>query len=654
MSGIAGLVHFADRGKDLADALEIMLERIKHRGPDGSSSWTAPGVALGHRRLMTSSAAARTVDLAVLRGSAGDIAVTADARIDNRDELCDLLSLSPQAAALLSDVELLLHAYQRWQEDCPQWLIGDFAFAVWDGRRRTFFAARDALGVKPLCYHVEGGRSLAFASEPKGVLAAPDVPRRLNERRIADYLTSVLDDKASTFFQDVHRLPPGHSLFMSRTALRILPYWSLDAHREVRMDSDGEYAEAFREIFTEAVRTRLKDAAPVGAMLSGGLDSSSIVCVARRLLGGPDVSAGQACAPHALASGRREAQVSDRLHTFSLIFDRLPQCDERPYIRAVVDQGGVDSHFVNGDDLDPFLDLEAMFEHEDEPTFAPNLFLHWGIYRAAGQHGVRVLLDGIDGDTTVSHGLAYLPELALVGRWATLARELIWVSRRFDESPWDVLRNRVLQSVAGAKLRSTRRRLRRGPAKTSGLSLLHPDFARRIGWTERLASLDAGRRAPRTEREEHHLRLTRGLVPLALEAADRAAHAFSIEPRYPFCDRRLVEFCLGLPGDQKLNRGWTRMVLRRAMEATLPAEVQWRPGKTSLSARFCRGVSEARRTHVEPAIVASAEPIRDYIDLESLDRWYQRYLIEDSEEPAMAIWKASTLALWLRQSGLQP
>src|SRR5262249_6542489 len=157
-------------------------------------------------------------------------------------------------------------------------------------------------------------------TEIKAILSVPDVPCELNELRIADHLSEVFEDNESTCYRHIHRLAPAHTLSLSRSGMRRRRYWALDPSRELRLSSDEEYAEAFREVFTEAVRCRLRSASPVGAMLSGGLDSSSITCGARELL----------------------KQEGARLHTFSTIFDNVPDCDERQYINAVLAQDGID------------------------------------------------------------------------------------------------------------------------------------------------------------------------------------------------------------------------------------------------------------------------------------------------------------------------
>ncbi len=629
MSAIAGIYFLDGRPADPAD-LERMVERLAHRGPDGSAVWASVSVGLGHRMLRTTPESLH--EKLPLRNSTKDLILTADARLDNRNELMSTLGITGRPPGEITDSELILGAYERWGERCPEKLLGDFAFALWDRRAQALFCARDHFGVKPF-YYYRSDRLFAFASEIKALLSLPEVPRRLNEVRVADYLVPMLEDKVITFYQEILRLPPAHAMIVSPQGASLRSYWALDPTREIRYRSDEEYADAFREIFTEAVRCRLRSAYPVGSMLSGGLDSSSIVCVARRL---PAQNGGH------------------RLHTFSAIFPDVPECDERPFINAVLAPGGLEPHYVHGDQLSPLADLEHVLDQEDEPFYAPNLFLHWGLYSAAEQHGIRVLLDGLDGDTTISHGIGFLVELARTGRWTTLASEVTWLSKRYNRAPWSILFHLAVKPLVPEPVRLVWRVLRNSAQRgRSPNTIISPGFARRIGLAERTRSLLAKRARPaRTSIEDHWRRLTSGVIPFALEVADRTAAAFSIEPRYPFFDRRVVEFCLALPPEQKLRQGWTRMVMRRAMAKILPAEVQWRSGKADLSPNFIRGLLGCHERVLEEVILNHPKAIEEYVDMAALGEAYQRYTRRGAEHDSLTVWKSATLALWLRRTGL--
>ncbi len=629
MSAIVGVCFFDGRPVD-RDELARMTDRLAHRGPDGAGTWAEGSVGLGNCLLWTTTESRN--ERLPRTDASGDLAITADARIDNRDDLIAALGLTDRQPESPTDGDLILAAYERWGEDCVAHLVGDFAFTIWDGRRQALFCARDHLGVKPFYYH-RSDRLFAFASEIKALFCLPDVPRRLDEVRVGDYLVPMLEDKAVTFYRDILRLPPAQAMTVSEAGARIRRYWQLDPGQEIRLGSDEAYAEAFREQFTEAVRCRLRSAFPVGSLLSGGLDSSSIVCTAHHL---------------------RAQNGSRPLHTFSAIFDDVRECDERPFINAVLAQARCEPHFMRADRLSPLTDVDRVFWCQDEPFYAPNLFIHWGLYRAATRADVRILLDGLDGDTTVSHGFAYLTELARAGRWLKVAKNIRDVTRKGKQPSWPVVRHRILGPLAPPLLRRSWRFLNR-PSR-SALSrnpTIRADFARRIGLEERFRAFQGERPRPAlAEREDHYRRLMSGFVPFYLEVADKAAAMFSLEPRYPFFDKRLVEFSFALPAEQKLARGWTRLILRRAMQGILPPEVQWRGNKSNLSANFRRGFATTDKHCVEKAIQRDSSPIAAYVDLPALRDRYSRYLAERNSDDGLTVWKATTLALWLDHTGV--
>lgn len=639
MSAIVGIYFLDSQPVDRTD-LERMVAIVAHRGLDGAGAWNSGPIGLGHRMLWTTPESLH--EQLPLVNKTGDIVLTADARIDNREELIAALGVTGRPHGEISDSDLLLSAYEQWGEGCPEKLLGDFAFALWDGRRQTLFCARDHLGVKPFYYYHQSGRAFVFASEIKALLSWPEVPRHLNEVRVADHLAGMFEDRVSTLYQDVFRLPAAHSMTVSRERTRVRPYWSLDPSRELRFRSNEEYAEAFHELFTEAVRCRLRSAFPVGSLLSGGLDSSSIVCTARNLL---------------------SENRSRHLHTFSAIFPGLPKADlrridERPFMDAVLATGGLEPHYVHADCLSPLSEIDRVLWHEDEAVLAPNLYMHWALYRAAHQQGVRVLLDGIDGDTTVSHGLEYLAELAYRGRWKTLLMEATALSRKSSSafSPrriiWQYGLKPLVPRPAALLWQLCRGRTRRMAAISP---IVNPAFARRIGLATRAQTLLRSRsRAARWARHVHWHGLTSGLLPTALEMADRAAAAFLLEPRYPFFDRRLMEFCLALPPDQKLHQGWTRVVMRRAMAHTLPDEVRWRIGKANLSPNFQRRLLDFDRALLDEVILHDPQVIEQYVDVPALREVYQRCISQPTGEDAVAVYGAVSLALWLRKVNLAP
>lgn len=622
MSAIAGIYYLDTQPVERID-LQRMVDVLAHRGSDSTGIWSKGSIGLGHRMLWTTPESLH--EQLPLVSQNGDLVITADARIDNRDELIALLGLTDRPLAI-TDSQVILAAYNKWGDRCPEKLLGDFAFAIWDRRRQKLFCARDVMGVKPF-YYYRSNRVFIFASEIKALFCLPEVPRQLNELKVAYHLMPLFEDQAITFYENILRLPAAHSITVGREKTQVQLYWSLDPTREVRMHSDQDYAEAFREIFTQSVRCRLRSAFPVGSTLSGGLDSSSIACTARGLLG----------------SGQS-------LHTFSAIFPNSPKedrrwLDERRYIEAVEAVGGFASHHVHADCLNP---LVKLLWHDDEAVPAPNLYMHQALYSAAHQQGIRVFLDGIDGDSTVSHGWGYLRELTFTGRWKTLFTEVTAIARRYQSPRWRFLWKYGLKPLIEPLWQWHQPTWRINP-------IISPAFAQRVGLTECAQALLSNRSSPtRTARQEHWLGLTTGLHSYALELIDKGAATSSLEARYPFYDRRLMEFCLALPPEQKLHGGWTRLVMRRAMTDILPPKVQWRVHKANLGSNFKRRLLEYERDTLEQ-IINEPKIIEPYIDVPRLLVAYQRYTSQplQSKQDVTTIFATVTLALWLLNSDIR-
>lgn len=656
MSAIVGVYNLDGRTVERS-TVEQMVTVLAHRGPDGAGVWSEGAVGLGHRMLWTTPESLH--EELPLVDKSRDLTITADARIDNREELMEQLGITALTHGEVSDSQLILAAYGKWGEDCPQHLLGDFAFAIWDGREQKLFCARDHMGVKAFYYHHAPGKFFAFASEIKGLMCVPGVPRRLNDNSIGEHLASFCGDSIHTFFEEILRLPPAHTLTFSKSKeAQLKRYWALDPSRELRLNSDEEYAEKFREIFTEAVRCRMRSAFPVGSMLSGGLDSSSITCVARDLL----------------AQDTSKEESERILPTFTAFFEKHKQCDERRYINQTIAQGGLEPHFFNAEEFSPLSDIDKILWHVEELFSAGNTHITWRASSLAQKRGVRVLLDGYDGDTTVSHGTGLFYELARSGRWITLARELKGYTDKVTKQPFKkafwawVLRYGIMPKVEklkthkflGKLVRSSRKSARKLPqslgeqlpaSRPAWGTFINPDFVRNTNLAQRQKDSVWG--APKTEREDHHHQLTWTKTPLTLEWGSRMEAMFSIETRYPFWDKRLVEFCLSLPAEQKLHQGYIRMVMRRAMTGILPPAVQWRSDKSNLYPAWQDGLLTYERDRLEEVVLRNSQSIEKYFDVEALRRAYDRY-ISGQAIPAdvVALCKSVVLSRWLQHTGL--
>ena len=581
MSGICGVVRF----DGAAPSLDPILDRLQQRGPDGTSQWHDGPVALGHALLATTPEA--LIEQLPLVDAVAQCTITADARLDNRDTLIDALGLAGETRTI-GDGELILRAYMEWDDECPRHLLGDFAFAIWDHRRKRLFCARDHMGMRQLIYHHARGRIFAFATDVEALVAHNGVPMRINKARIADFLDDLEGvDFTSTFFEDAVRLPPAHTLVIDANGLSMSRYWTLEPGPALTLENDEAYAAAFLALFTEAVRCRLRSNGPIGSMLSGGLDSGSVTAVAARLIG---------------------SNGGGLLQTFSAIGPEANSCAESAAIRVALGIDGIEPTLVDHSALGPMLDELWWLECETGEPFEQHMTLIRAVYLAARNNEVRVMLDGAAGDVVLTSG----------NRVAEHLRQrrfrLAWRAASGEQAYWKIPRYRFRSFGGGLwvafvpnVIRRARRRLAwRMDDANLGLGRgFNPDFARRAG-------IRARRAVFRAHVDLHDLSdVDRRIEAIghphliaARERYDRTAAAIGIEPRDPFMDIRLIEFCLSLPADQMYRGGWPKHILRVATEGLLPDAIRWRLGKEHLGWTFTQrlfGAFPAWRASFEAA-----------------------------------------------------
>ncbi len=647
MSGIGGVLYHD--GREVTEhALGDLVDLCAHRGPHGRGLWTSGSVGLGQRLLIPGEPAPprpRRLEL-----NADGVIVVADARLHNRGELARSLHLAESDASEMSCGDLIRAAYQEWGDRCIDHLLGDFAFAIWDSRARRLFCARDHFGVRPF-YYAAPEKAFVFASELKSIRAMEEIDDRVNEVRIAEYLASIILDNSSTFYAGIRRLPPGHTLVVEGGTATTSCYWELGRIDTPNSAPPERLVEEFREIFYEAVRCRMRGDQPLGVLLSGGLDSSTIAGAMMDIMG--DEPAG-------------------RLHAFSAVFETVRECDESAYVSAVLSRGQTSRHSIQGDEFGPFSDLDRMNWHQEEPYEAPNLFMVWALCDLAKSTGVGVLLDGYDGDTTLSHGQGYLHEMAIAGQWVSLVTQLRGLGAIHGGSAWKAfwslysfyalrpLMEKGANSMIGRSLRRARRLV--GAGSVAGADEdspsqenrhINPALARRTELDQRQGEwAKASPERVRSGAEGHHRTITGCVQPFALEVYDRTAAAFSIELAHPFWDKRLVEFSLSLPGELKLDRGWSRMVLRRAMRDVVPENVIWRKSKVDFTPNVRHALMTLQKDQTERLILdGHLEVVSDYVETEFVRDAYLRLRTSKDDRwrsDLFTVWKAVSLALWLR------
>ncbi|WP_208347737.1 asparagine synthase-related protein [Pseudaestuariivita rosea] len=537
--------------------------------------------------------------------------LTLDARLDDPFDLARKLGVTTA-----DDATLILLSYRKWGADCVHHLRGDFAFVIWDKSAQQLFCARDPFGVKPFFYTSQDDQFIA-ASEPGPILSAmgglhPD------QNFIADFLVGHLSDDARTGFADVTRLPPAHTLTVTKGCAKLSRYWAL---RQTELQID-DASEQLRQLLDQSVKRRMKGR-DVGAMLSGGLDSSSIACLAQR--------------------------YRSDLPVFSLIFND-PDLDERPYIQQTLDQYAVRPHMVQPGQGGAFAGGGRLLGEQAYPFLAPGHVTSRPIYAAARRSGVRVLLDGHGGDEVIGHGFERLSELARAGHWRKLWVEAAGTAGLDGLSPWAVFSSALMTHTPLSRVSGWTSRFRRTTAAVPAWRrLLRQDFTHDNGIIDRLQARQKA--IGSTPFDRYRATLQDPLIPHAFEVLNTCAATHGVETRFPFFDLDLVEFCASLPASDRLNNGWTRWVLRQAMTDILPQAVQWRRSKTDFTAHMLRQMLD-QDGDILRDIVFSDCTLFNYVEATALRQTYDRVTRnrhKADRNDIFGLWRATWVGLWLRQ-----
>jgi asparagine synthase (glutamine-hydrolysing) len=637
----------------VGEELGRMLNSMEHRGPDGVNTWRDGSVGLGH--LMLETTPEDQYESLPLIDRSGHFAITADARIDNRDDLIKTLEVRKPDDRPITDTELILAAYKRWGRDCPRKLLGAFAFAVWDAQKQTLTLARDHFGIRPLSYVNQSGQFFACASLEMALVQAGLSDREINDRKVADFLLVPVDVKPKeTYWEDVFSIPPAHTVQITPEGrIDQEQYWALDPEKETKLDSDEAYIERFRELFEEAVQCRMRSSTPVASMMSGGLDSTSVACTAARGLRG----------------------TGERLHTLSAVFDSVPESNERSFQKAALEkyEEAMVPTFFEADKAGPLRHLSWTTRHMGRPSGDGNGYIHSELYRRARNQGLRVVLGGFDGDTTVSHGRKYTNELLWSGHWLKLWNEVRhsvefhggdrsdqrrairgWIRHYLRENSftkpiakvWRRIRNageygsdgklKTLDEGGSWAGETWRQYIRDSLMKKIEPHLKEEESSNK--WTK--------------ERDYHYKLLTRPLMEDILRGMDARASAAGIETRLPFYDVRLVEYCLSLPGHLKHRNGWPRWIQRASMEGVLPESIQWRKKKANLSPSYDRGIhnhEKRRLVDLRKEIKEGATKLNEYADAENISLIASKSIegeeLENTGEKVF-LWRSLALNEW--------
>lgn len=617
MSSVCGIM--SRRGKPVSvETINSMTETLAHwqRDDDRSGTWrNASGtVAFGHVMLINTP---ESIDeILPFYHPAYRLTITADARIDNREELFRQLGILNNETKLIPDSLLILEAYQKWGRECVAHLVGDFAFAIWDEGENRLFCSRDHIGNKPMFYFIDDDVFI-FATEMKGIFKVRDLPRTLDPEWIADALTVLVADKEYTPYRDIRRLPPAHWLSVSTREIKKENYWQPDSEKEILLHSEDEYLEAFREKLTESIRCRVRSVFPVGAELSGGLDSSAVAALAARLTEKQDLkfitfSHVRGEADQARASSKDESQFQEilRLHA-----------------------GIKYAHSLTAQDIGVIKTLRNSLVVQDGPSHRVYGLLADVIHEAAEREGARTLLSGFGGDEVVTHPAGeYLYELTHRRDWNELWHEF----HQCPEPGGKISLRTLLSNMADEYSPFLKKVYNHARARSSRETYIHPDachiesfpitpeFFHSADIRRRIATIPRFPKMPDV-RASQCRRVTHPPVSARLETCSIAAAARRLEYRCPLLDIRLLEFHLSVPSHMKRKKGYGRYLFRRSIDGVVPPEIQWRTDKSgaAIPATRHRLIRDAKE--IEDLIMkARYTKAAMYIDLDQMRKRLER------------------------------
>jgi asparagine synthase (glutamine-hydrolysing) len=550
VSGVLGLMRF-DGDHVRRSGIARAIGALRSYGPDRSSIYIEGSVGLGHALMRLTPE--DSFDNQPVRGASG-IVLTADVRLDNRDDILARLGIEAAKAAMWPDSRVLLQAVERFGEEVWALLRGPFAAAIWNPKTRTLTLARDHLGLSPLLWH-GSPQFFAFASMPSGLFALEGVPRQLNEEKMADFLVLNHADHRTTVYRDVFRVSPGYVLEVKADGSRVERcFWSAKTVKPTRLRSDQDYAEGLRDQLDRAVRRQMRSAHAIGCLLSGGLDSSAITALAAR----------------ALAEKNRSLATYTGLPRRGFPGTAPAGCynDPRPYVEAVrTALANVQPVYVHNDPAESDTRFDRLLLALQGPVRNPTNFGWYArVLQRARDDGRRILLGGLLGNATISwDGWAQTAGHLLRARLPTVYAQWRLYYRLTPHSRWTAFRKLCLEPLVSPALA---RAFGRDPSLGwSQYSAIRPDFA---------ADAEVDRRARQVGHDfSYRMRpdeRTRALdIPDYIGEWNAAEKALTgVDVRDPTADIDVVSYCLGIPAQQYLCEGIDRSLIRRAMWGIVP------------------------------------------------------------------------------------
>lgn len=625
MCGICGIVGPAAAAPSSEPAVRAMMDALRHRGPDDEGVTTGDNFIFGHNRLAI-------IDLEhgrqPMQSEDGAITLVYNGELYNYIELRQELARKGAHFKTFSDTEVLLKLYEYDGIDCLQKMNGMFAFAIYDARKRRFFAARDHFGIKPLYYTVLKDGSIAFASEIKALLIHPDIRPELNAAALDEYLTFQFCLGAHTLFRNVLKLEPAHYITQSAadTSPSVRQYWRLSYQVDTH-HTEEYFFDKLLLLLQDSIRGQLRSDVPLGGYLSGGLDSSTVVTLATQ-------------------------QYGPGFKCFTGKFDEGPAYDESRYAKAVAAQHGCHYEEVVPTARDFVDTLPKLIYHMDEPAAGPGLFPQYMVSKLAKAH-VKVVLGGQGGDEVFGGYARYLvayleqcikgsifetqeegrhivtldsiiPSLSMLKEYTPLLKTF-WQDGLFD--PMDARYFRLID-------------------RSKNLDrVMHPDVYATFDRNRVFAAYQAIFNSPETQ--SYLNKMTdfdqKALLPALLQVEDRVSMAVSLESRVPLLDHRIVQLVTSMPPTIKFKNGRTKFVLKKAMGSMLPGEVLDRKDKMGFPVPLNQWWRGPLKEFIADILLSKTCRERNMFNPDYLDN-----MVAQEGQFGRQVWGALCLELWHR------
>lgn len=611
MCGIVGIYTRSNRVDE--NLVKKMANILYHRGPDDEGYYFDQHLGLGHRRL-------KIIDLTEsghqpLYNEDESILVVYNGEIYNYLELKEDLIKRRHRFKSATDTEVIIHLYEEHGYDCLNYLNGMFSFAIWDKNKQILFCARDRFGIKPF-YYLKDGENFIFASEIKAILEFNKITPKINYRMLYHYLFyGKMDHTEETFFKDVLQLPPSHYILVRNNGMSIHRYYDF---RKTKIP-EGDITQDFYELFENSIKIQLRSDVPVGLLLSGGIDSTSIACLMDKLM-------------------KNSKSFKGSFETVSIGSD-LTEFDESKYVKKAIEKINANSHIIYPDGKNLVQTLFKIIWFHDEPILGTSIYAHWHLMEKAKEQGVVVLLHGQGADELLCgydwYLSYYLAELLRNKQFKRFFNEQNRYSKRNNLSKLFVLRytlQKFLAEMSWLKFSTFIKGYKR--YFDFNISKEEKNF-RFYNKGDDLVSR-------RSYNDIFCLNL-----PYILHYEDRNSMAFSRESRVPFLDHQLAEFIFSLPLTKKIDGLKRKIVLREAMKNIIPEEIRLRENKLGFITPIYKWVSEDAKSEIERIFRSHSFQNRGFFNFSKINEAFKRYCAGEKKYQDI-IWRALCVEIWLR------